>query len=325
MANLAFGTVASGAAYDPDLMRGWNKRGSNWEFAAGVQHELMPRVALDVGYFRRWFGNFIVTDNLAVGASDYDEFSIPAPADPRLPDGGGYQINGLLDIRPDKFGQVNNFVTLGKNYGEQTEMWHGFDLTTSIRPRNGLMVQGGISTGKTTRDNCEILDTVPETLLTGTITAGINSAPNVPYCHTETPFLTQIKMLASYTIPRVNLQISGTLQSFDAPQHGIQANYNAPSALAAQSLGRPLSGGAANVTVNLIPPFSEYGDRVNQLDLRVGKILRFGGTRTSLAVDIYNALNANPVLTENPNYAAFRRPTSIMAARFAKISMQFDF
>jgi hypothetical protein len=30
-------------------------------------------------------------------------------------------------------------------------------------------------------------------------------------------------------------------------------------------------------------------------------------------------------MTENPNYAAFRRPTSIMAARFAKISMQFDF
>jgi hypothetical protein len=77
--------------------------------------------------------------------------------------------------------------------------------------------------------------------------------------------------------------------------------------------------------VNLIPPFTEYGDRVNQLDLRVGKILRFGGTRTSLAVDIYNALNANPVMSENPNYAAFRRPTSIMAARFAKISMQFDF
>ena len=75
----------------------------------------------------------------------------------------------------------------------------------------------------------------------------------------------------------------------------------------------------------LIPPFTEYGDHVNQLDLRVGKILRFGGTRTLLAVDIYNALNANPVMSENPNYAAFRRPTSIMAARFAKISMQFDF
>ena len=325
MANVAFGTVASGATYDPDLLRGWNKRGSNWEFAAGVQHELMPRVAIDVGYFRRWFGNFVVTDNLAVSASDYDSFSIPAPVDPRLPDGGGYVVDGLLDIRPDRFGLVNNFVTLAKNYGDQTEMWHGFDVTTSVRPRGGLLVQGGISSGKTTRDNCEILAAVPETLLTGTITAGINSGPNVPYCHTETPFLTQVKLLSSYTIPRLDLQVSGTFQSFDAPQHGIQANFNAPSALAAQSLGRPLAGGAANVTVNLMAPFTEYGDRVNQLDLRVGKTLRFAGTRTLLALDVYNALNANPVMSENPNYAAFRRPTSIMGARFAKISMQFDF
>jgi hypothetical protein len=98
-----------------------------------------------------------------------------------------------------------------------------------------------------------------------------------------------------------------------------------PSAVAARSLGRPLSGNAANLTVNLVEPFTEYGDRVNQLDLRVGKHLRFGQTRTSLAVDIYNALNAAPAMTENPNYAAFRRPTSIMGARFAKISMQFDF
>jgi hypothetical protein len=77
--------------------------------------------------------------------------------------------------------------------------------------------------------------------------------------------------------------------------------------------------------VNLVEPFSHYGDRVNQFDTRVAKILRFGPVRSMLALDLYNALNASPVMTENPNYAAFRRPTSIMAARFAKISMQFDF
>jgi hypothetical protein len=313
MANLAFGTVRPGVAYDPELMRGWNKRGFNWEFTAGVQHEVVPRVAIDVGYFRRWFGNFQVTDNRAVGPSDFNTFSITAPSDPRLPGGGGYTVSGLYDVAPARFGQVDSFVTLAKNYGEQTEMWNGFDVTMNARPRNGLLVQGGISVGKTTKDSCDIQAQLPET------------APTNPYCHTETPFLNQFKMLSSYTIPVIDVQVGGTFQSFDAPQNGISANFVATNAVVAPSLGRPLSGGTANVTVNLIAPTSTYGDRVNQLDLRVGKMLRFGTTRTRLALDIFNALNAAPVMTENPNYAAFRRPTSIMTARFAKITMQFDF
>ena len=45
----------------------------------------------------------------------------------------------------------------------------------------------------------------------------------------------------------------------------------------APSLGRNLSGSAPNVTVNLIEPHTLLGDRVNELDMRVGKIVRFGG------------------------------------------------
>jgi hypothetical protein len=322
-ANTAFGTVRPGATYDPDLMRGWSKRGFNWEFAAGVQQELIPRVALDVAYFRRWFGNFLVTDNLAVTPADFDTFSITAPSDPRLPGGGGYVVSGLYDVKPAKFGLVDNFVTLSDKYGKQTEMWHGFDVTMSARPRNGLLVQGGISVGKTTRDMCEIRAKLPE--MNVTPVTSISPNPVNPFCHTETPFLNQIKWLASYTIPVVDLQVSGTFQSFDAPQNGISANYVATSAAVASSLGRPLAGNTANVTVPLVEPLALYGDRVNQFDVRVGKLLRMAGVRTRLALDVFNALNAAPVMTENPNYAAFRRPTSIMSARFAKITFQVDF
>jgi hypothetical protein len=100
---------------------------------------------------------------------------------------------------------------------------------------------------------------------------------------------------------------------------------NARNAEVAPSLGRPLSGGAANVTVNLVEPGTMYGDRLNQLDLRFGKLLRFGRTRTTVSLDLYNALNGNTVLAMNNNFAAWQRPTSILTARFVKLSAQVDF
>jgi hypothetical protein len=42
-------------------------------------------------------------------------------------------------------------------------------------------------------------------------------------------------------------------------------------------------------------------------------------------VDLFNAPNLSTVITENPNYSAFRQPTSILLARFAKFNLQFDF
>ncbi len=87
-----FGTVQPGTSYDPDLLEGWGKRANNWEFTTGVQHEIVPRVSLDVQYARRWYGNFRITDDLAVAASDYQQFTFTVPSDARLPDGGGYTL-----------------------------------------------------------------------------------------------------------------------------------------------------------------------------------------------------------------------------------------
>ena len=97
----------------------------------------------------------------------------------------------------------------------------------------------------------------------------------------------------------------------------------------AQSLGRPPSGGVANVTVNLIEPGTLYGDRVNQLDLRVAKLLRIGGTRTKLQVDFYNLLNAAPVLSYNQVYSplttTWLNPQDVLDARVAKLGVTVDF
>jgi hypothetical protein len=344
MANAAFGTSRPGVAFDPDVLRGWGKRIANWEFSAGVQHELFPRTSVDVAYFRRAYQNFTVIDNRAVSAADYDRFSITAPTDPRLPGGGGFPVSGLYDLKPGSFGRVaDNFVTLSKNYGEQIERWHGVDVNVNMRPGNGVLLQGGLSTGSTLTDVCEVAEQIPEMLLGTPAIGGTGAAVSpqvlavstsngaaianqwVPaqYCRQTSPFLTNVKLAGTYTIPRADVLLSGTFRSVPGPE--IYANFVATNAVVAPSLGRNLSGGAANLPVSILEPGTLYGERLNQVDLRVGKILRFGRTKSIVNLDVYNLFNVNTVLTVNNAFASWQRPTSILLARFAKVSMQFDF
>jgi hypothetical protein len=317
--NVNFARPVFSTTYDPDTLSGWGKRAYDWNFGVQVQQELLPRVSVNVGYFRRVFGNFFVTDNRATQASDYDLFAITAPADARLPGGGGQVIAQLPNVRPALAGVTDNFQTFSDAYGRQIRHWNGVEANFTARVRDGLTFQGGTSTGRRTDDNCEIRAAIPETALGGG--GSIN-----PYCRTQPPFLSDFKGLASYTIPVIDLQVSGTFQSI--PGDALAANYNVTSATAALSLGRPLSGNVQFVPVNLVTPGDLYGDRINQLDFRASKILRFGRTRTQFAVDLYNALNANPVESYNETFiagGAWLTPEGILSARFAKITVQLDF
>ena len=243
LSNANFGTVVPGSTFDPDLLHGWDKRGYNWEFSTSVQQKLSARSSIDVGYFRRWYGNFLVTDNLALAPSDFNTFSIVAPVDPRLPGGGGYTVGPLYNVVPSLFTTpAKNYVTLSDNYGNQIQHWNGIDVNVSDRI-GSLLLQGGTSTGRTSTDNCAVLAQIPEL-----------SPLAVPYCHQETNWLTQVKFLGSYQVPKIDVLVSGTLQS--SPGVAITGNYNVPFSVYGSSLGRVISGGNANSTVqvNLVAP-----------------------------------------------------------------------
>ena len=84
ISDLTFGTNRAGELYDTDLTTGWGHRPANWEFSVGVQREIIPRVALDVGYFRRVWKNFQVTDNLLLAPEDFTQVQ-PDGADRSAP------------------------------------------------------------------------------------------------------------------------------------------------------------------------------------------------------------------------------------------------
>jgi hypothetical protein len=316
--------------FDPSMQTGWGKRGYNWEFGLSVQQELTPRLSLDVGFFRKWYGNFQVADNQALAPSDFNFINIAVPSDSRLPGGGGYTVTGFPVIKPTVGGggfvTNANVVKLSDDVGRQIEHYNGVDVNLNARLSSGFFASGGFSTGRTSTDNCEVQSALPEVAFESLNFFSpffFTTMPN-QYCKRDGIFLTQVKALGGYTIPKVDLLVSGTFQSLPG------VNVEARDAL----LFLPGVGGLQQFLGNyhVIEPGQVYGQRLNQIDIRVAKILKYGRTRTTVGFDVYNLLNTDVVTGQNNTYtpvpggqAIWQVPNLILQARFAKFSLQVDF
>ena len=308
--NGAFGQNIITTFWDDDWAFGWGKRFANWEFSGGVQHELMDGVSVNVSYFRRLYVNYSASNNRAVGPNDYDPYCVTVPNDPRLPT-AGQQLCGLFQVQPE-FQSVaaDRITTFADNFGTRTQHWNGVDLTVNARMDNGLLLQGGVSTGKTSRDQCDL-------------NAGLNN-PSQLYCKTDTPFITQVKLLGSYTLP-YDVQISGTLQSL--PGREVLATVTFTGAEISESLGRPSN--TSSTDIQVIEPGSTYSERLLQLDLRATKNIAIGPGQYRLMVDVYNVFNDSTPLELNNLYGAtgtaWQRPALIIPGRLLKFAFQIDF
>jgi hypothetical protein len=310
-----FGTAAlTTAAIDEGLLRGWGVRPRDWQVGVSVQQQLLPRVSVEIGYLKRWLQNFTSTDNLAVQSSDFTPFSITAPVDSRLPDGGGYSVGTLYNVVASGFGVTRNNITRSNNFGTQYQSFNGMLISYSARIRNGLTLQGGVNSGVTVTDSCEIRQALPET------------NPTNPYCHNAPGWVTGMRTVGAYTVPKIDVLLAGTFRSDQGAP--LQANYNVPVALISAALGRPANIAGTTQSVNLISPGQVWGDRINEIDLRVAKVLRFGRMRYNVGVDVFNLINSNKTLTYNQTYSptgTWLTPQSVLSPRFVKLSAQIDF
>jgi hypothetical protein len=324
----SFGSIVSATTLNPDVLEGWGVRPFDWQFGVALQQELLPRVSAELAYNRRSWGNFFYTDNRAVGPQDFDVLTFTAPAHPDLPT-SGQQVSYAL-LKDSGFGRQDNYYTFASDYGDVTSYWHGLDLTVNARTTNGVTMQGGFSTGAGNRDICEITAALPELL----------GSQQISSCKVSEAWLWNWRGLASYIVPKIDVQVSAILrsQANTAPGAqvasnggGLSANYTITNAQVSAAIGRPLAGNAVNTTVDLNLPGQLYADRINSVDMRLAKILRFGRTRTNVGIDLYNMLNANTGTafqqTFDPlnNGATWLRPTSILNPRFIRFNATVDF
>jgi hypothetical protein len=300
----------------PDVTEGFGVRPNNWNVSAEIQHELRAGLSVSGGYYRRWFGNFTVTDNLALVPADYSRYSVKAPTDARLPGGGGYLVSGLADLSLAKFGQVNNLTVLAKDFGEPSEVADFFNVNFTARLPRSVQVGGGFDTGRKVVDNCYVVD-----------------SPQALYqCRVVTPMKanSQVKLYATYPMP-LGFILSGTFQSIAGIP--IQASYVATNAEIAPSLGRNLAScGTAAVcngtaTFNLIQPNTMFEGGIYQTDIRIAKSLNFQrGIRLNLSLDLYNAFNRSPILSILTAYGPrWLQPSAILDGRLVKFGAHLTF
>ena len=322
-----FGTTRITTMYADDVLSGWQVRPMNWQTAASFQQELRPGMAVMIGYYRTSYGNFRATQNQAVTPADFGSYCITTPIDPRVSGLNGSQVCGFHDISPAKFGLSQAVVTRADYFGGQSEAFNGVDIALSARYGHGGLLNGGVSTGKTVTDTCAIETNYPNV-----------NASNSPsqFCHRENPWPagTQVKFGLAYPLPWWGLQTSATYQNL--PGLVFNSSYVATNAEIAQSLGRNVGSCgtaavcAATVTLTnaLYPPSSQSEGRLNQLDLRLTKIVALGRYRVKGNFDVYNVFNTATILSQNTTYSTtntYLRPTSILGPRMFKFGVNLDF
>ena len=281
ISNTSFGTNVLTNNFDPGILNGWGVRPSDWNLGVSVQQQIGPRSSVDVAYTRRWYRRLLRGRQPGAAAVRSDAVQHRGarriPGCPAAAATSSPASTMSSRKRPDR---STTSSPIRPTYGA----WYAVlqrrrrDASTSASAglhrrrrhehgsdrRRQLRRAGAPAGARDDDDRHECF---------GAGLAGSAVTPLSPYCHVAFGVLTQFRGLASYIVPKIDMQLAATFQS--KPGAMLAANYAVPN-VGGRAVARAESlGNATNVTVNLVAPGTMYGDRINQLDFRVGKILRY--------------------------------------------------
>jgi len=321
--NTSFGLVTR--TPDPNITRPYNI-----EMTVSAQRELRPGVSVSGGFFHRHYYNLIYTRNTALDAPNaFTPVTVPNPCYNLTPGSqpcGGTQPQTLTLYRIDPSLIGKGAPVVDANSPNNFRVYNGIEGSFMARLGGGVQVFGGVLIARQLSNLCDSTDG------TGTITFAQSSDPNYTlYCDQtqyDIPFRAQYKLGGTYPLP-YGLNVSGTFQSYPGTRNYgsgatnfdyLQQTYLVPTTL--------LTPGQAQETVNLNTPGSLYLPRWNQLDLRFAKKFTLTGGRGYWQIqgDLFNALNAHPVLAVTTNYgSALGNATQALQPRILTIGAQLHF
>jgi hypothetical protein len=279
-------------------------------YNAGVQYELLPGLSVSANYYRREYHRLVYTTNLDVPLNVYTRVDTP---DPR---GNGATLP-VYNLSRAYLGKVNELDTTSPN---NKRTYNGFDVLVNGRGHGGATLSGGINVGHTVSVVCDIEDP--------------NALRFCDQTQYRIPWSTTIKLNGSYPLP-YGVRLSGVFQSADgfglstAPANTPPANPDNHDVMATYQVTRRILSTLTQPQVNVLldSPGSSWMPRVTQLDFSASKSIR---TRRSVIltpqVDIFNALNANTVLTQVTTFgSSLGNPATILTGRLMRFQMKVQF
>ena len=179
--------------------------------------------------------------------------------------------------------------------------YRGIDVTVNGRWR-GATFLGGTSTGRTLSITCEVAD-----------------PNNWRFCdqtESDVPLQTQFKLSGSVSLP-YGVRLGASFQSRPGTERIV-------TYAVVRSILPTLTQTSVNVRLN--EPGSLYNDRVNQLDVTLSKSFRGHGLELRPELAIFNALNANPVITQTNAFGpSLGNAITVLNPRMLRVGLNIEF
>jgi hypothetical protein len=248
-------------------------------------------------------------------------------------------VCGVQDLKPAVFAQnlpANSLIRFSSDFGDETNLYQGFDANIDARFRNGAFLKAGIGATARTFDNCNLRAAGLDAFVANSATTqGTEVYPDgSTSCHREYGYRPDLKASGSYTLPW-DVQLAGTFQFSRGIQNGgagpsLNASWAVTSATAATIGARPWTS-VASRTINLIREGSDYGKHnLQQLDLKLAKRFTIDKVRLRVDFDLYNVFNSSWPYTVTTAYSTaptgtWQRPTNVLQNRFFKLGANLSF
>ncbi|MXZ71231.1 MAG: TonB-dependent receptor, partial [Acidobacteria bacterium] len=314
------------------------QREYNWEYNVGVQHELLPRVSLNIGWYRRVFGDIEARSNTLLQSCIYADARAGVPCGSWIPfavnfdDPGGHvaRLRALgqditipsgeflaFDLDPAYRGLVNNLdVTsdINRNY------YNGFEVSMNARLPNGGNIFGGWTASQHIQDTCGLIVDPNGVSIEDPIRGsdeGIRRGGR--WCDQSSlgmPFRHDFKLFATYPLP-YDFEVSGSIQAYSGGEREL--TWSVPSSY--------FPGGTRTrgATVQLFQPGTNFLPYWTQVDVSLRRLFRFNNIQASVQADLYNALNAAVQTDETESYGgAWGRPTRLLQGRILRTAFQLN-